>query len=113
MPFIQTQVSIPVTKEQEEKLKEKLGQTITVLGKSETWLMIGLEDNCRLFFQGEKTEKIAFVEIKLYGKANRQSYEEMTKRVSDIFEEVLEIPKDKLYVTYQEYSHWGFNGSNF
>ncbi len=113
MPFIQTQVSISVTKEQEEKLKERLGQAITVIGKSETWLMIRLEDNCRLFFQGEKSEKIAFVEIKLYGKADRQSYEEMTKRVSDIFEEVLDIPKNKLYVTYQEYRHWGFNGSNF
>ena len=113
MPFIQTQVSISVTKEQEEKLKERLGQAITVIGKSETWLMIRLEDNCRLFFQGEKSEKIAFVEIKLYGKADRQSYEEMTKRVSDIFEEVLDIPNNKLYVTYQEYSHWGFNGSNF
>lgn len=113
MPFIESKVSIPVTRQQEEELKTRLGKAVTILGKSETWLMVEIEDNKRLYFQGEKPERVGFVEVKLYGRADQRSYERMTEEVSNIFESVLQIPKDKLYVAYQEYSHWGFNGSNF
>lgn len=113
MPFIESKISVAITKQQEEEIKSKLGKAVSVLGKSESWLMVGFEPEHRLYFQGELPEKAAFVEVKLYGKADRTAYDKMTKEISAIFEEVLEIPKEKLYVAYQEYSHWGFNGSNF
>ena len=60
MPFINSRVSVQVTKEQEEALKEKLGKAISIIpGKSEQWLMIEFADGCNLYFQGNKKEPTA------------------------------------------------------
>ncbi len=39
MPYIATQVSTPLTPEKEKVLKERFGQAIELLGKTESWLM--------------------------------------------------------------------------
>lgn len=114
MPFINSKISVKITKEQEETIKKKLGEAIKLIpGKSESWLMVGFEEEYSLYFKGEKSEKIAFVEVKIYGKADSLVYNKMTKAICDIYMEVLNIPSDKIYVAYQEISNWGWNGSNF
>jgi hypothetical protein len=40
MPYIATQVSTPLTPEKEKVLKERFGQAIELLGKTESWLML-------------------------------------------------------------------------
>ena len=61
MPFINSKISVKITREQEETIKSKLGKAISIIpGKSENWLMIGFEDDYKLYFKGEKFEKIAF-----------------------------------------------------
>ena len=42
MPYIATQVSTPLTPEKEKVLKERFGQAIELLGKTESWLMLSL-----------------------------------------------------------------------
>jgi hypothetical protein len=37
----------------------------------------------------------------------------MTAALCKIYEHELGIPKDRIYVTYQEAEHWGWNGGNF
>lgn len=114
MPFINSKVSMKLTKTQEETLKQKLGKAIELIpGKSETWLMIGFEDEYSLYFKGQAFEKIAFVEVKIFGKADRAAYEKLTSAICKIYDEVLQIPSDKVYVTYQEVEYWGWNGMNF
>ena len=49
MPFINTKVTTEITKEKEEVLKAELGKAITLIGKGEAYLMLGFEDNCRLW----------------------------------------------------------------
>ena len=114
MPYIRTQVSIPLSKEKEIALKEKLGQAITILpGKTERWLMLDFRDQCRMYFQGTQEEPIAFVEIKLFGAAGGVVYQEMTAEVTKIVSEELEIPAQRIYIQYEECSYWGWNGNNF
>lgn len=114
MPFIDAKVSVALTKEKKEKLKEKLGQAITCIpGKSESWLMVGLTDSCELYFQGNQNGPTGFVDVKIFGSAPDEAYEKMTAELGEIFEEELGIPKDRLYVTYQTISQWGWNGGNF
>ena len=49
MPFINSKVSVPLTDSEKETLKGKLGQAISLIpGKSESWLMVGFEDNYSL-----------------------------------------------------------------
>lgn len=113
MPFINSKVSVKMTEDQKETIKTKFGQAIASLGKSESWLMVGFEDEYCLYFQGQKSPKIAIVEVALFGKAGAAAYEKFTEQVCDILGEVLGIPADKIYVKYEEVSNWGWNGSNF
>ena len=69
MPFINTKYSQKITPEQETELKTALGSAVSILGKTESWLMLGFEQECSLYFRGEKSEKIAFVDVSLYGPA--------------------------------------------
>lgn len=114
MPFIGSKVSVKISKEKEEVIKTKLGKAIEIIpGKSETFLMIGFEDEYSLYFAGEKLEKGAFVEVKIFGKSSKDAYEKLTAAICSIYEEELGIPQNKTYVKYEEISDWGWNGKNF
>jgi len=114
MPFIGSKVSVKISKEKEEIIKKKLGEAIELIpGKSETFLMIGFEDEYSLYFGGEKLEKGAFIEVKIFGKASKDAYAKLTAAICNIYEEELEIPQNKIYVKYEEVDNWGWNGNNF
>lgn len=114
MPFIGSRVSMKISKEKEEVIKTKLGKAIELIpGKSETFLMVGFEDEYSLYFGGEKLEKGAFIEVKIFGKASKDSYDKLTTEICNIYEEELGIPQNKIYVKYEEVQEWGWNGRNF
>ncbi len=113
MPFINTKASCPITKAQEEAIKARLGQAITNLGKSESWLMVNFEDNCRLYFKGNKDATTVFVEVALFSKARDEQYDAMTAAVTDIICDELGADPSRVYVKYEEVSTWGWNGNNF
>ncbi|MGN0686941.1 MAG: hypothetical protein ACI4KA_02400 [Oscillospiraceae bacterium] len=113
MPFINTKYSADITPEQECALKSELGKAVSLIGKSEGWLMLGFEQNCCLYFKGEKHEKTAFVEVSLYGDAGAAAYDRLTGEICRIFGEILGVPADKIYVKYSATDNWGWNGRNF
>ena len=113
LPFIHTRVNRPISREQEEQLARQYGDAVTLLGKSENWLMLQFEDKCRLYFKGSGSEPLAFVNVKLYGRAGKEAYQRMTGRVTEILGDVLSIPAHGVYVEYEETDHWGWQGSNF
>jgi phenylpyruvate tautomerase PptA (4-oxalocrotonate tautomerase family) len=114
MPFINSKVSVKLTENQKKNLKSQLGQAITCIpGKSESWLMVGIQDNYELYFQGNQNGPTAFVEVRIFGHASPADYDRMTAALCKIYENELGIPKDRIYVTYQEVEHWGWNGGNF
>ena len=112
MPFINTKTNISISKEKEEIIKSKLGKAISILGKSESWLMLNFEDNSRMYFRGENSFPMAFVAVDLYGRADSARYNSLTNEITTIFNEELEIDKDKIYVKYSEVDNWGWNGNN-
>lgn len=114
MPFIGSRITVQVSKEKKEIIKKRLGEAISLIpGKSETFLMVGFEDNYSLYLGGKELEKGAFVEVKIFGKASDSDYDKVTSAICTIYEEELQIPQDKIYVKYEEVSHWGWNGRNF
>lgn len=113
MPFINTKYSADITPAQEQQIKSALADAVRVIGKSENWLMVGFEPNCSLYFKGEKSEKIAFVEVSLYGNASSSAYDELTAQICDILGKTLGVPADKVYVKYSPTDNWGWNGGNF
>ena len=113
MPFINTKFSGEITRAQQDEIKTAFGKAVSVLGKSESWLMVGFEENVPLYFKGEKSPKIAFVEVSLFGNAGNSAYDKFTGEVCKILGNSLGVPADKVYVKYSPTDNWGWNGSNF
>lgn len=114
MPFIDSKVSVKVSKEQEKELKTRLGQAISIIpGKSESWLMVGIEDEYSLYFRGDDSEPMAFIEVRIYGGPNKDAFEKMTAELTKIYGDVLGIAPDHMYIKYSATTDWGWNGSNF
>jgi len=112
MPLITTKASTSISKEKEIAIKTKLGKAIELINKSESWLMIDFQENCHLYFKGEDTPS-AMIEVDLFGKATQSGYDALTKAITDIVSEELGISPDRIYVKYNEISHWGYNSFNF
>lgn len=112
MPFISIKTNQTINSTSETNLKNKFGEAIKILGKTESWLMINFEDEQKMYFKGDSTEGIAMVEIKLYGKACNVAYDDMTKEVTKVVSQELDIPSSNIYVKYEECAIWGYNGIN-
>ena len=114
MPFIESKVSVKITEEQEKELKTRLGQAISLIpGKSENWLMTGFEDDYHLYFRGDNSEPIAYIEVRLFGGPNKAAFQKMTEEITKIYGEVLGIAPDHMYIKYSATPDWGWNGGNF
>ncbi len=114
MPMIQTKTNIEISNEQELALKTALGKAISILsGKSEQWLMLSFEEKCHLYFKGDNSSPMAFVEVKVYGKIDYTQANRLTGEICRIFKEILSISPDKVYVKYEEVEMWGWNSNNF
>lgn len=113
MPFINTKASCEIKKEKELAIKEKLGSAVTLLGKSESWLMLEFQDNCRMYWRGKNDSDMAIVEVALLGKASNSQYDALTAKITEIISQELGIDGGNIYVKYMETEHWGYNGMNF
>ena len=110
MPFINVKTNAAVPDEKETAIKSALGQAITAIpGKSESWLMVGIEPEHILYFKGDN----APVEVSVFGHADSSAYEKLTDSVCTILNEQLSIDPSRIYVKYSETPNWGWNGSNF
>ena len=74
MPFINVKTNVPVGSDKEKAIKSALGRDITALpGKTESWLMVGLEPECHLWFKGTD-EPAALVDVSVYGGADADAH---------------------------------------
>lgn len=113
MPCIQTKTNVEIPPQTEKILKTEFGKAIGLLpGKSETWLMLSFEGDCHLYFQGSD-KPAAFVNVDIYGKSDRASFDRLTASISTTLQKELSIDPARVYVRYGETDHWGWNGSNF
>lgn len=114
MPFIESKVSVKTTEEQQKKLKERLGQAIAIIpGKSESWLMVNLQDEQMMYFRGDDSEPIAFICVNIYGSSDPAAFEKMTGELTRIYGDLFGIAPDHMYIKYAASTDWGWNGSNF
>lgn len=113
MPFIDSKITVSVPQEKKDVLKSEFGKLVSVIGKPESFLMVGFEDNYDLYMGGKKLEKGAYVSVSLFGTASSSAYESLTEKICKLFERELGIPGNAVYVTYHGVNDWGWNGRNF
>jgi hypothetical protein len=112
MPFISLKTNQTINSSTETNLKNKVGNAIRILGKTEDWLMLNFEDEQRMYFKGDTSEGIAFLNVKIYGKACKVAYDDMTKELTKIVSQELDISASNIYIQYEECNIWGYNGIN-
>ncbi len=114
MPYISVKTTKFVSSKKDDILKTKLGKAIECFpGKTEAWLMVSIEDETKMWFKGDNSADSAMIDVCIFGAAKTDAYDRMTKAVTDIVSEELEISPDKIYIKYSEYDRWGWNGNNF
>ena len=109
MPFIKSKVSCPVTHQQEQELKARLGRAIKMIpGKSEDYLLLEFEDNCRLCIAGRKaSQSLAYIEAAVFGSENHTGYDAFTAEITGAFQNVLGIQPGNIYIKYEDITAWG------
>ncbi len=113
MPFINVKTNVKVSAEKAEAIKSALGRAITAVpGKSESWLMVGIEDGCTLYFKGSD-EPAVMTEVQICGNASGNSLQTLTSNITGIMLDELGVSADRVYVSYMTTPNWGWNGSNF
>ena len=72
--------------------------------------MVKFDDSCQMYFDDELPS--CFLEVKSIGSLNPS---EMAKPISDFLHEKMEIPKDKIYISFEDVpaSMWAWNGRTF
>lgn len=113
MPFIDARFTTSVDKEKSENIKSKLGEAITLIGKSEAYLMVQIEGDCNLYFKGNNDADSAYFEVKLLGKSTKANYEKLTAALCEIAESELGIKGNRVYVKFDENEYWGYDSFMF
>ena len=110
MPFISLTTNRKLTLQQELTIKEELGKLISIIpSKKEDTLMIHMEDNQIMYFQG-KDRSCMMMTISLYNTAPLEEKQMFVQQVTKMIEEVANISISNQYVSFQEFSNWGKNG---
>lgn len=113
MPFIDVKTNVAVSDEKKEQLKSALGLAITAIpGKSESWLMVGVEPEYNLWFKGNSAPA-AMVQVQIFGGASDNALTTLTSHITGALTDILGISSDRVYVSYWSTENWGWNGSNF
>ena len=114
MPFIETKTSVSVSKEQLTALKEAFAKAIEIIpGKSEEWLMLNTVGDCAMAFRGDMDTPCAMIKVEIFGSARDSEYNRLTDEICRTASKILDVPSDRIYVRYEEVSHWGYDGFNF
>ncbi len=110
MPFVMARVNVPVNREQEELIKERLGKAIEAIpGKCRDDLLLGLEEGCRFYLRG-KEQKTAYIEVSIFGNEDHRGFDVFARDLTEAFHEVLDIPAGNIFATFEDITAWSVNG---
>lgn len=111
MPFIKSNISCKITDEQEIELKKRFGKAIALIpGKSEEYLLLQFEDNCRMWLRGECDKPTAYIEAAIFGSESHVGYDDFTAQITEAFRDVLGIQKDRIYLRFEDIPAWSASG---
>ena len=113
MPFIDVRITKKLTESQKDDIKSEIGAAMAIIGKPESYTMIGIQDGYTLYFGGKKIDDGAYVAVDVLGNANPAGSEKFTMAVCETLEKRSGLPGKNVYVEYRHTADWGWNGTNF
>ena len=110
MPYIQISLSKKLEDDKIVLLKAMLGEKIALLpGKSESVLMIEINYS-NMFFQGEPGN-CAMIQVHLYKESPKEAKSLFTSEMLKAFNELTNIPVDRIFMNFAEHSEWASRGT--
>jgi len=109
MPYINVSTSAKIN--DKEILLEEISILISSLtNKSKKFVMAKIDDNSVMYFDDQSP--CCFLEIRSIGSLNPS---EMAKPISNFVHERMGIPKNKIYISFEDVpsSLWAWNGRTF
>ncbi len=110
MPHIAIHTNCTISPVAEKALKTDIGNAITLLpGKTESYLMVSLHDDERLWFAGYDTPA-ALIEVTVLGALSHSACGALTERLTQLVSDKLSVPPARIYVKYAATPEWGWQG---
>ena len=114
MPFIKIKAGCEITEDRETALKEQIGRAIDrIPGKSEKYLLLEFEDNCRLWLGGRNDEPVIYVEAAIFGNEDHYGFDSFASEITEAFSGTLGIRPDHIFIKFEDISIWGAAGMCF
>ena len=114
MPFIMTKINFSLDEMQEKNLKFGIANSMkNAFGLTENYILAGFDENFKMYLRGDKNQKIAFIEVSLFGNEEHIGYAEFFSEMTKVFVEVLSIPPKNIYIKFDDISVWGVGGKIF
>lgn len=112
MPYISVNTTLALSEEQKDAVKTALGQCITILPKkTEKVLMVDISDNHTMYFGGERQEKLAFIDVRMYGDTDFDCKKRFTEAVFASICETSGLAPNQIFMTIMPFQEWGSGGS--
>ena len=114
MPYISTSTNVKMDLQKEAQLRSRMGKEIgPIVGQDEKWIMCEYSSGSHIWFKCDNLAPCAYLQVKLFGTAEKDMCERMSAALCNIMKEELSVPGDRIYITYSDHAFWGYNGSNF
>ena len=111
MPYIAINTSQKLSDAQRDKIKTELGRLITIIPtKTEAGLLLDFSDGRTLYKAGEKVDG-AFIELRLFRKADLEPKKKFTEEVFGLFSRELGTKTENMYLNILEFDNWGSAGT--
>ena len=111
MPYIAVNTAQKLSDAQKEKIKTELGRLITVIPtKTEAVTLIDISDS-RSIYKGGENVSGAFIDVRLFRKADFESKKKFTEETFEMFSRELGIKKENMYLSIMEFDTWGSGGT--
>lgn len=113
MPFINCMLNTPADTAQCDLLKARMADAMdTIAGKSESSLMIAVQPDVALYFQGRCDMPAAYISIRYIGAFSKDVKEELSHRMTLLLEEATRVSRDRVYISYTsvEREDWAWKG---
>jgi phenylpyruvate tautomerase PptA (4-oxalocrotonate tautomerase family) len=111
MPYIAINTVQKLSEEKQEKVKAELGRLISIIPtKTEAGLLVDFSGDRGIYKAGAKVNG-AFVETRLYHKADFEAKKNFTEGVFELFSRELGIDKANMYLNILEFDNWGSGGT--
>lgn len=114
MPFVSCMLTRPASEAQCDTLKVAItGAMDGIAGKGEQYLMVAVQPDVTLFFQGDIVNASAYLDVRYVGQFPRNVKERLAESLSDAVADIMSVAKNRVYVSFSAVAadDWAHNGS--